>query len=264
MNGWNSEQVHALYPARALGTLTKRSDGRVNVERPDVARILRGMAEAGTGDPDDPNTRKEALKEADSKLGPQRMPYTKPIFGLATGWVSEVGPKDTLRGILQHADTHLNPSWSNGGLYYPRHDEKYDSDGNWKFVDPVTGNSCIGYARLNVPDGQKIMWETAWTPEQVQRSPAVEGVGFGSGVDFLRCKWATHPNDGFEGLVLTMQTWHGQQSKIHPKITALPVGQYEVFVDGKLTRRYDQNGTQGLELDLEVDGKELDVGILKR
>ena len=264
MNGWNSEQVHAMYPSQALGTLTKRSDGRVNVERPDVALILRGMAESGQGDPDHASTQREALKEADSKATAPRIPYTKPIFGLAAGWVSEVAPADTVKGILKHADTYLNPSWSNGGLYYPRHDEKYDSDGNWKFVDPVTGNACIGYARLNVPDGQKIMWEKAWTPEQVQRSPAVEGVGFGSGVDFSRCKWATDSEYGFTGLVLSMRTWHGKPSKIQPKIRSLPAGRYQIFVDSKLTRKYDEDGNSALQLELEVDGNELDVCILKR
>jgi hypothetical protein len=144
MNGWNSEQVHALYASQALGTLTRRTDGRVNVERPDVALILRSMAESGKGDPDDANTRDEALKEANSKAAGPGLPYNKPIFGFAAGWVSEVAPADTVKGILKHADAYLKPSWSNGGLYYPRHDEKYDIDGNWKFVDPVTGNACIG------------------------------------------------------------------------------------------------------------------------
>jgi hypothetical protein len=26
-------------------------------------------------------------------------------------------------------------------------------------MDPFSGNAVIGYARLNVPDGQKVMWE---------------------------------------------------------------------------------------------------------
>jgi hypothetical protein len=222
------------------------------------------MAESGNGDPDDPRAREEAVKEANSKPPGRTMPYTKPIFGLAAGWVSEVAPPDTLRGMLQHADSYLNPSWSNGGLYYPRHDEKFDKDGNWKFVDPVTGNACIGYARLNVPDGQKTMWEKAWTPEQVQSSPAIEGVGFASGVDFLRSKYCTEYEDGFCGLVITVRTWHGNYSKIQPKITSLPAGQYEVFIDGKMTRKYDQNNAQALELELEVDGSEMDVCILKK
>ena len=264
MNGWNSEQVHDMYPAQALGTLTKRSDGRVNVERPDVALILRGLAETGEGDPDDPSTQARALEKANSNAPPGRFPYTKPIFGLATGWVAEIGPEETLRGILKHADTYMNPSWSNGGLYYPRNDAKHDDEGNWRFVDPVTGNSCIAYARLNVRDGQKIMWENAWTPQDVQQTPAMEGVGFGSGVDFSRCKWASQSNDGFDGFVMTMRTWHGKQSKVHPRISSLPAGQYEVYIDSKLARTWDHDGTKSLELELEVDGNELDVCILKK
>lgn len=265
MNAWNSEFVHSSYPSQALGSLTNRKDGRVNVERPDVALILRRMAESDKLDPDDPEVRQKALEEADGNAtGPARLPYTKPIFGLAAGWVSEVAPPETLKGILQHADAYLNPSWSNGGLYYPRYDGKFDSDGNWLFVDPVTGNACIGYSRLNVPDGQKIMWEQAWTPEKVQSTPALEAVGFGSGVDFLRCKWATKQEDGFDGFVMTMRTWHGKTSRIQPRVTALPAGRYEVFVNSKVTRTYDQESAKALDLKLEVDGDETDVCILKK
>ena len=264
MNGWNSEEVHEMYEHQALGTLTKRKDGRVNVERPDVAIILRHLAEAGEGDPNDASVQAQALKEANENAPAHSFPLAKPVFGLAAGWVAEVGDKDTLRGILKHADDFLNPSWSNGGLYYPRRDEKSDEEGNWRYVDPVTGNACIGYARLNISDGQKIMWENAWTPEKVQQSPAIEGVGFGSSVDFTRCKWATKAEIGRDLFLFTMRTWHGQQSKIHPRITALPAGRYDVFVDSKLVRTYDQDGAQALELALEVAGDEVDVCVLKK
>ena len=266
MNSWNSEQVHALYPSQALGTLTKREDGRVNVERPDVAAILRQKAASGEGDPNEESTRQEAIKEANGKTatGPQ-LPYTKPIFGLAAGWVSEVAPPGMLDGILTHATKYLNPSWSNGGLYYPRNDAPpADEEGNWRIVDPVTGNAAIGYARLNVADGQKIMWENAWTPEQVKGSVAVENVSFSDGVDFLRCQWASESEDGFTGLVLTMRTWTGQKSSIHPSITALPNGQFDVFVNGSLTRTHTQSAAQNLQLEVEVSGEETEVCILKK
>ena len=264
MNGWNSKEVHELYPSQALGALTKRKDGRVNVERPEVAMILRQMAASGNGDPDDAETRDAAIKEANNKKGGFRMPYTKPIFGLAAGWVSEVAPPATLDGMLKHADAYLNPLWNKGGLYYPRQDEAEDAEGNWLFTDPVTGNAAIGYARLNVPDGQKIMWNDAWTPEHVQCSVALENVSFSEGVDFLRCRWVKEAENGFSGLVLTMRTWDGKTSNIHPHITALPSGRYEVYVDGSLTRTHVQDGVEALQLEIIVDGAEMDVCILQR
>ena len=126
------------------------------------------------------------------------------------------------------------------------------------------GNAAIGYARLNISDGQKIMWEDAWDPEHVQNSVAVENVGFGEGVDFLRCQWATSSKDGFSGLVLTMHTWHGRVSSIHPMISALPNGSYEIYVDGSLTTTHLQEGSAAFQLDLEVGSDETDVCILQK
>ncbi|KAK3712952.1 hypothetical protein LTR37_008837 [Vermiconidia calcicola] len=184
------------------------------------------------------------------------MPYTKPIFGTTIGWAAEVAPPEVLEGLLKHADTYMNPSWANGGLYYPRCDEKEDGHGNWRFVDPYTGNGAIGYARLNVPDGQKLMWEKAWTPQRVQDAVAVENVSFADGVDFLRSQWCTESANGFTGLVLSMRTWHGRSSKIQPDIVGLPDGRYGVFSDGTLLKTHVQEGSEALRLVIEVGGTE--------
>ena len=264
MNGWNSEQVHALCPSQALGTLTNSKDGRVNVERPDVASIIREMVKSDNVDPNASKTLEDAIREANCRPAAQRLPYRKPTFGLAAGWVSEVAPLGVLDGMIKHADTYLNPSWSKGGPHYPRLDNADDSDGKWRWMDPVTGNSAIGYARLNVPDGQKVMWENAWTPEQVIKSVAVENVRFEEDVDFLRSKWATATDNGFTGLVLTMRTWGGQTSTIHPKVVGLPAGRYDVFVDGSLTQTRTQKDSEELQLDIQIDGDEKDLLVLQR
>ena len=128
------------------------------------------------------------------------------MFGYATMWTSEVGDPAMLHGLLEHADAYLEPSWAQGGLYYPRNDTREDDNGNWMHTDPFTGNSGIGYARLNVPDGQKKMWEEAWTPEKVQRSVAVGDVGLDENVDFLRCQRLEQGEAGFDGLVMTTRT----------------------------------------------------------
>jgi hypothetical protein len=85
-----------------------------------------------------------------------------------------------LDGLLLHADTCLNTSWSKGGLYYAPCDTGWDKDGNYTYVEPYTENAAVGYARLNMKDGQKKMvgsamdqrgggeqtldrWSRAWT-----------------------------------------------------------------------------------------------------
>ena len=58
--------------------------------------------------------------------------------------------------------------------------------GNSAFMDPFTGNAAIGYARLDIREGQKRMWDKPWMKEQVEEMPWVDGMGFGEGVGVLR------------------------------------------------------------------------------
>lgn len=262
MNGWNSKQVKAMYPAQALGTLTEQEDGRVNVERPDVTAAFRELVQSEGADLNASSTRQKALELANSRARPG-FPFTKPIFGYAAMWTSEVGGEETLNGLLKHADAYLNPCWARGGLYYPRNDVKDDEEGNWRYVDPFTGNGAIGYARLNVPDGQKKMWEEAWTPEKVRSSVAVENVSFAENVDFSRCVWMREDEAGFEGLVMTLRTWNGQETTIHPKIAALPAGRFEMYIDGSWVRSVKVKHAEALELDIEVGGDETTVCLLR-
>jgi hypothetical protein len=73
-----------------------------------------------------------------------------------------------------------------GSLFYPRNDRETDKDGHPTAVELFTGNSAIGYARLNVFDGQRKMWLEPWTAKQLSSAPYVDGVDLASGVDFLR------------------------------------------------------------------------------
>jgi len=80
-------------------------------------------------------------------------------------WLSEVGPRDDLAGLLNHADRFFTPECEKGGLFYLRHDIQKDK---WTHVDPFSGNAAIDYRRLNVANGQRRMWNTPWTQEDVQ------------------------------------------------------------------------------------------------
>lgn len=209
INSWNPEQAHSTYKPQTRGFLTRKPDGRVNLNPPPVAHAIRRLAAADTAvDPAADETAQLAWAEIKSAPAKKSMlPYHNPTFGYVIEYTSEVAEDPSiLQGLLKHADTYLTPSWSNGGLYYKRCEVLVDDDGNHTQVDPFTGNATIGYSRLNVTDGQRKMWNEPWTGEKVQSEPFVDGVGLGDGVDFLRAIW-----DGEAGVfVLSVRSWSGE------------------------------------------------------
>jgi hypothetical protein len=203
MNAWNSEEVHALYSAQALGFLSRvPEDGRVNLNSAAVSQAIRTLVRDKNADPDAPET----IRKAREMAGPvENRGFARPELGYIALWVSEVGDAATVDGLLRHADMLLNPTWEHGGLFYPRHDEPQDAAGNWTHMDPFTGNAALGYARLNLRDGQKTMWEAPWSREHFARSPYVDGVDLSSGVDFLRGIWDADAG----AMIITVRTWDG-------------------------------------------------------
>jgi hypothetical protein len=94
---------------------------------------------------------------------------------------SEVGDHDTLKRLLAYADRFLQPSWKDGGYFYPRRDEALDAAGLPIAMDPHTGNALISYARLNVPHGLRKLYDDPWAatahfkePALVEMSPALD------------------------------------------------------------------------------------------
>ncbi|KAJ7361291.1 hypothetical protein DFH08DRAFT_951873 [Mycena albidolilacea] len=163
MNSWSSEEIHALYPAQSLGVLSSADkDGRVNANSRAVGSAFRTLVKEGA-DPDAPATLHSAREIAGP---PAKSTFSYPDFGYVVQWVSEVGSAATLDGLLRHADVFLSPTWERGGLFYPRYDEPENAAGNWTRMDSYTGNAATGYARLNVADGQRKMWEAPWKKEK--------------------------------------------------------------------------------------------------
>ncbi|KAJ7511830.1 hypothetical protein B0H11DRAFT_1953193 [Mycena galericulata] len=255
MNVWNSEEVHALYPTHALGFLTKvLEDGRINLNSPNVALAFRTLVREEGADPDAASTLEKARKLA----APERK-LQRPEFGYVVQWVSEVANDDaTLAGLLRHADKFLNPTWARGGLFYARHDALQDVAGNWTHMDAFSGNAGIGYARLNVRNGQKKMWDAPWGREHFAAYPYVDGVDLASGVDFLRAAW-----DAEKGaMVLTVRTWDGAPTTITPVFRNLPFGEYGVYIDGELSEVRISGAEDGIAVPLSVGGAERDVVLL--
>lgn len=209
INSWNPEQAHSTYNLQTRGFLTRKKDGRVNVNPSPVAHTIRQLAAADkTVDPAADETARLAWSEIKSRPGGKTMPaYHTPDFGYILEYTSEVAEDPSiLEGLLKHADTYLTPSWDKGGLYYKRCEVLVDEDGNHTQVDPFTGNAAIGYSRLNVIDGQRKMWDRPWTTERLQNEPFVDGIGLGDGVDFLRAVW----DERAAVFVLSIISWNSK------------------------------------------------------
>ncbi|KAL2837717.1 hypothetical protein BJY01DRAFT_220700, partial [Aspergillus pseudoustus] len=261
MNAWNPDLAHRSFETQTTGFLTQVEKDRVNLNTAPVAYAIRKLVKQKDADPNAPSTIRAATEAVRQKFpnGLPKAPYPGPTFGYVAMWVSEVGTAATLNGLLNHADRYLGPTWQDGGLYYPANDEDADEQGNWKTMDPFTGNASIGYARLNVSDGQRKMWLNPWTPEKVSKAPYVGSLDLGSGVDILRGVW-----DGERGaMILTLRTWDGSTKQVQPTYHNLPAGDYGIYHNGDLieTRTLRRTGDI-IDLPVQVTGDELTVVVL--
>jgi hypothetical protein len=94
--------------------------------------------------------------------GLQRELYGAQDFGWAAVCAAEVGDTGTRDRLLAYADRFLNPAWDDGAYFYRRRDSWYDQDGRLNAMDPHTGNALLAYARLNVPDGLRALYDGRW------------------------------------------------------------------------------------------------------
>ena len=137
MNTWNRDFVREHYPRQIAELVVPAADDTLTVRSAPPSVVMGQQVVADTCD-----------------------------TGWVTVWASEMGDRETLRALLTYTDRHMNPTWRDGGLYYPRHDEPTDAEGNRTGMEPLTGNVLLGYARLNVPDGLWGLYNEPWGPEQ--------------------------------------------------------------------------------------------------
>ena len=133
MNAWNRDYVRANYPRQIADLLVPGPDGTLSTIATPPLEI---------------NGRKSMNDSCD--------------FGWVAVWASEMGDADTLAGLLAHADRFMSPTWRDGALFYPRNDTVTDSEGNRTLMEPMTGNSLLAYARLNVSDGWWGLYNEPW------------------------------------------------------------------------------------------------------
>lgn len=285
MNAWNPDLVSSLYPKQMPGFVTNIS-GRVRLQPPVVAKhyrqILSQSAPKLPADSQEMLSNAISLAKADIASAPAPpFPYTKPSFGYVTQWLSELGQADLLDGLLAYADAELDPTWDNGGLYYPRNDVPFvftegqgDEGIKWTHISPYCGNAAIGYARLNVKDGQRVMYEKPFTREQLALTPWIDNLDFSTaGVSVLRGVW----DPEHLALVLTVKGWDFVSSArqplpekvcINPTARNLPSGTWAVYVDGKLagskdiTKEQSAGGEFSHKLDVKR-GQEIDIVFMK-
>jgi Linalool dehydratase/isomerase len=264
MNSWNSKFVRTCYDRQALGYLTT-IDGETKLHPPMVGNAYRKLVDDGDSDKVAPQELLQRALDIAKRTSAEKMAakshekplslFTKPIFGYVAQWLSELG-RPELNGMLKFADDNLHPTWEMGGLYYPRNDEAMDEKLQWTHMDPFSGNAAIGYARLNVEDGIKKIWEEPWTRNKVQTRPWVDGITFANGVDFLRGFW-----DGDNDLmIVTMKSWDGISKKVKPVFKNLGPGNWEVFVDRQ--SRVKEDIDQGGEIAVEVEVGSEDVNVV--
>ncbi|KAI9729547.1 MAG: hypothetical protein M1834_006743 [Cirrosporium novae-zelandiae] len=261
MNSWNSSAVYSAYESQALGFLTTISNNNETIlNSPVVASHLKKLIDNENADPSSPSTLAHARDLSRSDPKTKSRFYKKPILGYVVQWLSEVGKQQELDSLLHHADTHQHPSWENGGLYYPRNDGGDEID-MWTHMDPFSGNAGIGYARLNVKDGQKVMWEHPRTREELAGEPWIDGSeGLGSGVDFLRGVW----DQGRRAMVLSMRTWDQRVVAMDLVFRGLEGGVWGVYVDGLLVQREVVGGGKGdVKVTASVGFEGVDVVVMK-
>jgi len=171
MNAWNSQMIQSLAPAQAVDWFKHDADGTVSLRPPTVVKARREALAAGAEPPADEDTAYN---------------FGAPEFGYAVIWASELGNQPLLDGLLAHADLHMEPTWADGGLYSPRHDASWDAEGHMRYMDPLTGNALIAYARLNVANGLRTLYEKPWDASHFEQ-PVVNAIS--PGVDLLRARF---------------------------------------------------------------------------
>ncbi|KAK2783107.1 Oligosaccharide translocation protein rft1 [Onygenales sp. PD_12] len=266
MNTWNSTFVRASYPRQSLGFLTTNpTTETTTIQHPVIGQTIRDLASTTSADPNSPTTIATATNTFLTSPHPP-FPYTAPHFGYVVKWLSELGKRTELDSLLAYADERFNPTWERGGLYYPRQDKVVDEQGAWTFVDPFSGNAAIGYARLNVEDGQRGMWEAPWTGEVLGGRPWVDGGegGLEGGVDWLRGRWVEE--DGVQAMVVTVRAWDGNAHEVAFVVRGLSGGVWGVYVRGSLVQEVVVEGEKG-DMDVECvvqgEGVEVDVVVFR-
>jgi hypothetical protein len=179
--------------------------------------------------------------------------WRQPAMGFGSLWLAEIGDRERLEGLLAHADTYMNPTWEKGGLFYPRNDQSWDADGNMVYMDPITGNADLAWARLSPAGGLNAFYNKPFTPEHFAR-PKLASVS--KTVDVLR---GTHVANG-KGLAVTLRGRDGKAVDASLTIANAPRKAWALYRDKELVASGGPGGVASKEtLKVEQAGGELKI-----
>ena len=259
MNAWDPQGVRARVSKQTLGFLT-HFGGKTRLHPMRVAMEFRRMVLEEAADREDPETLNKArakMCQVEPNAVTPRIPFESLNWCCFTMMLSELGMSDDLADLLEYADEHLQPTWEKGGLFYPRNDALVDGQYNLVHMEALSGNCGIAYARLNVEDGQKIMWDEPWTTASLATKPWIDGVHFSEGVDFLRGIW----KDDDDCLIVTLRLWQGSVRNMRVCARNLPPGEWAAFVDRQLVDSTTLVNRGDMYINLTLAVEEVDVVI---
>lgn len=162
--------------------------------------------------------------------------------GMLALLASEIGDADTVEKLLAHADACMNPTWRDGGLFYPRCDDLNTES----YVTCVMGNALLGFARLNMRNGWADLFNHPWGDE-VLDLPQLIDIPYPRVV--VRSAHSTS-----DTLVATLSSTTEVDEPLSFNVTNFALGDgVECFLDGELIGSLDESGAEKGALRWDAD-----------
>lgn len=229
LNATMPEYARSTYEFVADASLAREPDGSVIVVDPHQMgkpgeRFARGY-EIHAG---------RAAPAIDKKPG-KNIAYAG-IWGWTALTISE-HQDPRLQDLLAYVDANMNPTWRDGGLYYPIRDETW-VDGKFVGVTPTSGNVNYAYARMNVEGGLRKLYESKWGAEHFAE-PNLSDVS--RDVDVVRGQFVAEK----QALVVTVRPPRGAKASLASLQFSNLARQGQAWtlaVDGKVAAK--GNGTE--------------------
>ncbi|MBJ89735.1 MAG: hypothetical protein CMO98_07730 [Woeseia sp.] len=154
-------------------------------------------------------------------------------FGWLAVLAAEVGDAATVNLMLEYADQYFNPTWLDGGYYYP-HTSDYkenfrrDDEGKIGNISPVTGNYLVGFARLMPKDGM-------WSLYNRTRDNEFFAQPYVDGVDYSQATVSqAYYDSGEDALIVTIVPSESASNAVTFAVNQLEFGtRYQIFRDGE-------------------------------
>ena len=148
-------------------------------------------------------------------------------LGWIVGAMSEMGDRDSLDRIFAYTDHYMETRWDRGGFFYPRNDIGHDCDGNFTAMSPTIGNAMMQYARLNVEDGLKMLYDEPLPPHH-REQPAIESIS--AFADVSRARYLTEER----ALVVSLSAFDGREEQVRLGLSNIvEAGPWAIHLNGE-------------------------------